>query len=155
MIFENPMQVLHWLPEEDRWEFIGWDDWVAFVWPPQVCLPGISGGIHYFIVCIHDDDVPLNLIPHKYIIDPDGRIGADTFAGLTRTEREDYRRLMFARERGPSDMALLHEIRRKMRNINFPPRASIEALRRALPKAPKITSFAHRFLVELQSGEHS
>ena len=152
MRFESPMQVLHWLPEEDRWELIGWADWVASVWPPQACLPGVPAGIHYFIVCIHHDGVPLNLIPHKYLVEPDGRIGADNFAGLSRTERDDYRRLMLLREPHSSDMAQLHELRQKMRAANFPPRGSLEALQRALPQAPKITSFAHRFLAELQNA---
>ena len=40
---------------------------------PAVGLPGVSGGIHYFIVCIHDDRVPINPIPHKYLIEPTGR----------------------------------------------------------------------------------
>jgi hypothetical protein len=125
MTFESPMQVLHWLPEEDRWELIGWANWVAFVWPPQACLPGVPAGIHYFIVCIHHDGAPLNLILHKYLIDPDGRIGADNFAGLSRTERDDYRRLMLLREPRSSDMAQLHELRQKMRAANFPCSATI------------------------------
>jgi hypothetical protein len=59
---------------------------------PAGGLPGVSGGIHYFIVCIHDDRVPINPIPHKYLIEPDGTIGHNNFAGLTRQERDDYGR---------------------------------------------------------------
>jgi hypothetical protein len=103
---------------------------------PAVGLPGVSGGIHYFIVCIHDDRVPINPIPHKYLIEPDGTIGHNNFAGLTRQERDDYGRLMIARKEGPGDRDRLNEIPRKMGKVYYPPKDSIYALMCVLPKSP-------------------
>ena len=152
MAFEDGQQVLHWLPGEDRWELIAWDPWMAFraIMEPFMPLPGVSSGIHHFIVCIHDDGAPVNLIAHKYLIEPDGRIGADNFAGLTRDEREDLNRLMIVREYGPGDEERLNEIRGKMGNVHYPPPESFYALVRVLPKSPLPESLAARFLDELR-----
>jgi len=145
MAFDDHSQVLHWLPAEDRWEAISWDDWLQFreLKHPFMPLPEISGGIHYFIVCIHDDSTPINLIPHKYLIDPDGHIGSDNFAGLTAEERDDYNRIMMLPKYGPGDEDRLKEIRGKMGeigNIYFPPTESFFALILGLSqKAPGTT----------------
>jgi hypothetical protein len=74
MAFEYPSQVLHWRPAEDRREPVSWDDWLQFreLKQPFIPLPGVKGGIHYFVVYIHDDSTPINLVPHKYLIDADG-----------------------------------------------------------------------------------
>jgi hypothetical protein len=103
MADEDHMRILHWKPEADRWEDIPYDKWMAFrgLGTPFVPLSGVTGGIHYFIVSIHDDGVAVNLIPHKYLIEPDGQIGRDNFAGLTRQEREDYQRIMVVPRYGP------------------------------------------------------
>jgi hypothetical protein len=153
MHFEGDTQVLHWLPNEDRWEPIMWDAWMKFrgLMEPAVGLPGISDGIHYFIVCVHDNDVPLNIIPHKYLTEPDGRIGPDNFAGLTRGERDDYSRLMLARKYGPGDENRLDEIRGKTGRVYRPPKESVTALMRVLPKTPRPGSAAARFLDEVRS----
>jgi hypothetical protein len=149
--FEEGQQALHWLSAEDRWELISWDAWSAFrAITPFASLPDVVGGIHYFIVCIHDDGVPINLIPHKYIIEPDGRIGSDNFAGLTRTERDDYSRILLVREYGPGDEERLNEIRGKMGTVNYPPPGSFYPLVRALPRIPQQGSLAARFLEELR-----
>jgi len=148
------MHVLHWLPIEDRWETISWDAWGAFrgILAPAVGLSGISGGVHYFIVCVHDDGVPVNLIPHKYMIDPDGRIGADNFAGLTKAERDDYNRIMLAREYAPGEEDRLNAIRQKMGHVYYPPRGSHSALLRALPKRPRLDSAARRVIRSMQAA---
>jgi hypothetical protein len=147
---DNP-HVLHWLPEEDRWELIGWEDWTAFrgIMAPSIGLPGIAGGIHYFIVCVHDDGTLVNLLPHKYVIELDGRIGPHNFPGLTREERLTYSQIMLARESNPKDKARLDEIRSKMWDVFLPPPESIPALRRALPKPPKAGSLAQQFMEEI------
>jgi hypothetical protein len=70
-------------------------------------LRGVRGGIHYFIVAICDEDgTPLNLIDHKYLIEKDGRVARDNFAGLTKDERADYDRILMKQhgtdaDRGP------------------------------------------------------
>ena len=85
MDFEKQMLILHWLPQEDRWEAITWDAWSAFrgSLTPSIGLPGVLGGIHHFAVVVLDGTEPVNIIPHKYLIEPDGRIGRTNFGGLT------------------------------------------------------------------------
>jgi hypothetical protein len=154
MQFEGDMQVLHWLSDEDRREMISWKAWTALrrLMEPPAGLPGISGGIHYFLVCVHDNNVPVNLIPHKYLVEPDGRIGVDNFAGLTRKERADYSRIMVASKYGPGDENRLNEIHRNMSKVYFPPKESVASLMRALPQAALAGSAAARFLHELSGG---
>jgi hypothetical protein len=122
MADEDHMRALHWLPESDRWEDIPWDQWLKFrEWVGAgEPLPGIRAGIHYFVVCIHDDGVAVNVIPQKYMIDPDGKIGRDNFAGLTRQEREDYQRLVVKREYDPGDQECIDAIHAKMGAANDP-----------------------------------
>jgi hypothetical protein len=142
---DGDQQALHWLPEQDRWEAIAWDDWLAFrgVLAPSIGLPGLAAGIHHFAVCVHDDGVAINVLPHRYLIEPDGRIGSDN--GLSRAERRDYSRLLLAMQLSAQDKARLREIQHKQWRVHLPPPTSIPALRRALPKPPQPGSLAYRF----------
>jgi len=151
---EDGNQVLHWMPDEDRWELIRWADWMNFMQlgDRKAPLKGIASGIHYFIVCINDDGVPFNLIAHKYLIERDGSIGRDNFAGLTKQEREDYGRLMVTSKPTAEDDRRLDEIRKKMGKVYDPPRQSVYALMRILPKRPPEGSLAERFLRHLHCG---
>jgi hypothetical protein len=148
--FGDKLFALHWVPSEDRWETITWATWMTFrgLSAEFVPLPNVRGGVHHFVVCAHDSRVPLNLIPHKYLIDPDGRIGNDNFAGLTREERTEYQRLMIAMEHAPGDQEQIEAIRAKM-DISDPPPDSYDALVRALPNLPRRGSAAadplHKF----------
>jgi hypothetical protein len=153
---------LHWLPDEDRWEPIDWEAWVAFtgrvsasVRPsgevavsiaPSVGLHGLSGGIHHFVVCIHDTEATYNIIPHKYVIEPDGRMGDDNFPGFTRDDREDYQRLLHSRELSSDDEVSLAELRSKLSVANRLPPDSLVALRRAIPRPPEPGSRAEKML---------
>ena len=117
----GPMQfesVLHWLPEEDRWALVSWDDWVKFIGigrAQKVGLPGVNGGVHYFLVCVLDDyGAPANLIPHKYFINPDGTPRADNFGGATKEERETYGTLFLKHERTPEKEKLFNQLAEKM-----------------------------------------
>lgn len=145
------LRVLHWQPAKDRWEAIPWEAWAAFRGheAPSVGLPGISGGVHYFVVCVYDGALPVNIIPHKYLIEADGSMGAANFGGLTREEREDFDRLMIAKTLSPRDEERLNEIRRKAGKVLLPPRESIRALVVALPQLPESGSAAARRLSEL------
>jgi hypothetical protein len=141
--------VLHSLPEENRRETISWDSWVAFrgVFQEQVPLPTVGGGIHHFMICVLDDDeTAVNVIPHKYLIEPNGSIGRDNFAGFTKEDREEDMRLMRLREFGPGDRERLDQLHRKMEIAYAPPSDSIIALLRALPTAPRADSTADRRL---------
>jgi hypothetical protein len=164
---ESGLQVLHWLSDEDRWEPIAWDDWLAFLgdWMPSVGpsgismsvlpsigLTGILGGIHYFVVCIHDRGAVVNIIPHKYLVEFDGQVEADNFVGFSRDDREDYRRVMSAKGASPADAARLTELRNKKIGAHDPPQSSLTALRRALPKPPKPGTLADRFFASAPQG---
>jgi hypothetical protein len=153
---------LHWLPDEDRWEPIEWEEWVAFtgrvsasVRPsgevavsiaPSVGLYGLSGGIHYFVVCIHDTEATYNIIPHKCVIEPDGRMSDDNFPGFTRADREDYHRLLHSRELSSDDEVRLVELRSKLSVASRLPPDSLAALRRAIPRPPEVGSRAEKML---------
>ena len=155
------MLVLHWVPQEDRWHEIQLGDWSAFVgankWldenADRAALVGIPPGIAYFVVCALDDDgvTPVNIIPHKYLIDPGGFKGADNFAGFTREDRRDQWELMLRPEMTSADEKRYSELGRKGRDAMQPPRDSAFALVRALGKSPKKGSLAERFLLELFS----
>ena len=146
MDIEDDFLILHWLPHEDRWETIPWAAWYAFMIPPRSALPGISGGVHHFTVVVFDGEDLVNIIPHKYLIEPDGSIGRDNFSGLTKEEREDDRRMMLARELTAEDKARLEQIREKMSKVYRPPPESIAALKSALRRDPKAGSPAERLL---------
>lgn len=141
--------VLHWLPEENRWKTISWDLWVAFrgIFQEQVTLPNVGGGIHHFAVCVLDDDeTVVNAILHKYLVEPNGSIGRDNFAGFTKEDREEDIRLTRLREFGPGDRERLDELHNKMEGAYAPPLDSIIALVRALPTLPRSGSTAERTL---------
>jgi hypothetical protein len=91
---DDSTRALHWLPDENRWAEIDWDDFLAFreFMVPFRVLPGVGGGVHYFVVCICGDGQTYNIIPHKYLVEPSGKIGRDKFYGWNREEREDFNR---------------------------------------------------------------
>ena len=153
MSVEDGIRVLHWLPNECVWEKISLETWQRFLGlkSPPVGLSSAKGGIHFFVVCVDENNVPLNLVPHKYLVDANGQIGSDNFAGLNREERNDYRQLMLSSEPREESPVRLQEIREKMWSVYFPPRESILALFRALPNVPPSGSAAARFLAELVS----
>lgn len=145
---DKETQVLHWLPQESRWEDISWDAWSAFrgILEPSIGLPGLSGGIHHFVVVVFDGADLANIVPHKYLIEPDGRIGHENFGGLTKEEREDEQRIMTARELTLDDTTRLNQIREKLRKAFELPRESIGPLKWKLPVRPRAKSAAERFL---------
>lgn len=150
---EDTLKIFHWLPEKDEWEPISYEAWTGFkgILTPRTGLPGISGGVHHFIACVLDDDgTVVNLIPHKYLIEMNGKLGPANFEGLTKDEREEYWKLMTAREDTPEDRKRLNEIRDKMWPAYQPPKESIEALKWVLPNRPKRGSAAERFLAEFK-----
>lgn len=141
-------RVLHWVPEKDSWREVGWDDFAAvreFLVEFRP-LPGLNAGIQYFVVCVCDNQQTFNIIPHKYLVEPSGKIGADNFYGWNREERDDYHRLMLARESKPGDHERLQQIRQRVGNAMYPPRDSLYPLVRALPAPPRKGSAASAFL---------
>lgn len=88
---DNGQQVLHWLV--GAWHRIAWQDWMSFrgLNAPFAPLPYVTAGEHYFVVCIVEDGRLYNILPHRYLIDRDGRIADDRYFGvLSDSEIERY-----------------------------------------------------------------
>jgi hypothetical protein len=84
----NPMtsplgqDVLHW--RDGSWHEIGWESWMHFrgLKTPWIPLPHVGPGEHYFVVCVQEDGRLFNILPHRYLIDNDGRIARDNYFGV-------------------------------------------------------------------------
>jgi hypothetical protein len=125
---EHGMRALHWLPEQDLWAEIDWNDFLAFraFYVPFKRLPGVAAGVHYFVVCVCADEQTYNIIPHKYLVDPDGKISRDNFYGWNPEERDDYNRLMLVMKFGPGEAERLDRIRQKGAGaMDLPPNRSL------------------------------
>jgi hypothetical protein len=152
---DTKMRVLHWRPEENRWLEIDWDDFAAFraLFTPFRPLADVGPGVHYFVVCACGEEQTWNIIAHKYLVGPDGQIGRDNFYGWNREEREDFNRLMVAREFKPGEEERLRQIQAKGGFAMYPPRESLYPLVRALPFPPRKDSAATEFLDALAIGK--
>jgi hypothetical protein len=150
MAYDDNVKILHWLPEENRWEPISWDVWSKFrgISEPGVGMPGIAGGIHYFVVCPHDGKHVINILTHKYILETDGTIGRSNLAGLTREERADYSRILVLMQQTEEDVRKMDAIHAKLGLAYDPPAESIEALKAAISLAPLAGSLADKFFQE-------
>jgi hypothetical protein len=151
----NYMRAFRWVSDDNCWVEVGWNDFLAFreFMVPFVALPGVAAGVHYFVVCVCDDKQVFNLIAHKYLVEPNGKIGADNFYGWTKEERDDYNRLMIALTEESGDRKRLDEIREKAGIAMYPPRESLYPLVRALPFSPPKGSAAYDFLDCLAAGK--
>lgn len=150
----NGMHALHWRKEDNRWEEIEWDDFLAFreCFAPFKPLPGIAGGVHHFVVCVCGEGRTYNIIPHKYLVEPTGRIGRNNFYGWNREEREDFDRLMIAREHRPGEYERLREIQKKGGKAMYLPKESLYSLVLALPFPPSKQCAAIDFLDRVAVG---
>jgi hypothetical protein len=91
---DEGQQVLHW--RGGTWHRIAWQHWMDFreLDGSFVPLPEVTAGEHHFVVCVVEDGRLYNIIPHRYLIDRDGRIADDRFFGvLSDVEIECYRAL--------------------------------------------------------------
>jgi hypothetical protein len=89
---DEGQQVLHWLG--GAWHRIAWQNWMNFLGTPFTPLPYVTAGEHHFVVCVVEDGRLYNIIPHRYLIDRDGRIADDRYFGvLSDGEAERYRAL--------------------------------------------------------------
>jgi hypothetical protein len=74
---DEGLQVLHWRDG-------AWQDWMSFreldaTFAP---LPYVTAGEHHFVVCVIEDGRLYNILPHRYLIDRDGRIAEDRYFGV-------------------------------------------------------------------------
>jgi hypothetical protein len=77
---DEGQQVLHWLG--GAWHRIAWQNWMNFLSDPFTPLPYVTAGEHRFVVCIVEDGRLFNILPHRYLIDRDGRIADDRYFGV-------------------------------------------------------------------------
>jgi hypothetical protein len=80
--FDNGQQVLHW--RDGTWHRIAWQKWTGFreLDGSFAPLPDLTEGEHHFVVCVVEDGRLYNIIPHRYLIDRDGRIADGRFFGV-------------------------------------------------------------------------
>lgn len=149
--------ILHWVADTNRWDRVAGSEWATFLGvdrlfgkrPARGGLSNVQAGVHHFVVvCLDDDGVtPVNIIPHKYLIERGGFKGPDNFAGFSREDNRDYLDLHVKRILSAKDDARLNELRRRVWMSNLPPTGSVPALVRALPRPPERGSAAERFLL--------
>ncbi|MGH6776767.1 MAG: hypothetical protein ACRECL_01970 [Bradyrhizobium sp.] len=85
-ILDDGQQVLH--LRDGTWHGIPWVSWLKFRgigegWAP---LPHVRAGEHYFVVCVVEDGRLFNILPHRYLIDRDGRIIDQRYFGVLSPE---------------------------------------------------------------------
>src|SRR6266404_1852982 len=109
------MHALHWKPEKNRSEEVGWDDFLAFraFFTPFKPLRRDKWHSPFRRLCVCGEGQTYNIIPHKYLVEPSGKIGRDNFYGWNRKEREDFNRLRMASEHKPGEREGLREIQEK------------------------------------------
>jgi hypothetical protein len=79
---DEGLQVLHW--RDGAWHRIAWQDWMSFLELDATFapLPYVTAGEHHFVVCVIEDGRLCNILPHRYLIDWDGRIADDRYFGV-------------------------------------------------------------------------
>jgi hypothetical protein len=142
---DEGQQVLHW--RDGAWHRIAWQDWVSFRGlhaAPFAPLPYVTAGEHRFVVCIVEDGRLYNILPHRYLIDRDGRIADDRyFDVLSDSEIERYEALNRRHYEFPEAHPLNDEERRKFDAIRdrlwrswLPPVDAVRELTRAAVALP-------------------
>src|SRR5437667_9833 len=79
-------QVLLW--RDGAWHPIEWACWMSFrgIGESFVPLPEVGAGEHHFVVCAVEDGRLFNIIPHRYLVDADGRIVDDGYFDVLSTD---------------------------------------------------------------------
>jgi len=133
---------------DGAWHCIAWQDWMSFreLDAPFVPLPHVTAGEHRFVVCIVEDGRLHNIIPHRYMIDRDGRIANDHYFGvLSDFEIKRYRALkkrlkpcQKAHPLNTDEQTELNSMRDRLWRSRLPPAEAARELTRvtaALPDA--------------------
>jgi hypothetical protein len=128
------LQFLHWIPGRNRWVEITIEEFATFVYHDQGvpeavdAPPGFGAGLHFIVTYNGDVDA---IVPHKYLIEPSGKIARDNFAGWTKEEREYYERLAWVEEHLSVDQQVrLDALIWKMRDAKRPAPETVRALKR-------------------------
>jgi hypothetical protein len=141
---DEGQQVLHW--RDSAWHRIAWQDWINFreLHGAFAPLPFMTAGEHRFVVCIVEDGRLYNILPHRYLIDRDGRIAGDRYFGvLSDGEIERYETLNKRHYEYPEAHPLNDEERREIDAIRgrlwrswLPPVEAVRELTRAAVALP-------------------
>ena len=136
---------------DGSWHPIAWESWARFRgavckdvkrnWAP---LPHVGAGEHYFVVCVVSDGRLHNIIPHRYLIDRDGKITDDGYFGvLTADEIVRYAALNKRHYAWPQTQPLTEQEQRDFDGIReglwrswLPPAAAVRDLTRAAVALP-------------------
>jgi hypothetical protein len=128
--------ILHWDECRASWSRLPWRDWVKFRGLDASglsLLAGAEAGEHYFVVCVLGDFGELaHLIPHRYLLSPDGRL-VHGFDGLGGEEREEYCRIQVLAVPTNEDSKRYGELHARGFTVNLPPRHTIHPLLKAIP----------------------
>jgi len=148
-------QVLHW--HSGAWHRIAWDDWSSFrdvMHDSFAPLPYVTAGEHHFVVCIVEDGRLYNILPHRYLIDRDGRIADDRYFGvLSDGEIERYEALNKRHYKYPQTHPLNDDEQREFEAIRerlwrswLPPVEAVRELTRAAVALPDENDAAWKVL---------
>jgi len=151
---DEGQQVLHWRGGE--WHPVAWQDWISFreLTKPFAPLPFVTAGEHHFAICIVEDGRLFNIIPHRYLIDRDGRIADDHYFGvLSDDEAKRYTALNGRHYQHPQSDPLTKEeqaefdaIRDRLWRSWLPPVEAVRQLTRAAVALPDEDDAAWRVL---------
>jgi hypothetical protein len=152
---DEGQQVLHW--RDGAWHRIAWDNWSNFrdvLGNSFAPLPYVTAGEHHFVVCVVEDGRLYNIIPHRYLIDRDGRIADDRYFGvLSDAEIERYEALNKQHYEYPEAHPLNDEERREFDAIRdrlwrswLPPVEAVRDLTRAAVALPDENDAAWKVL---------
>jgi hypothetical protein len=141
---DDGQQVLHW--RSGAWHRIAWQDWMNFreQGASFAPLPFVTAGEHHFVVCAVEDGRLFNILPHRYLIDRDGRIADDRYFGvLSNAEIERYRALdrrhyeyPQAHPMNDEEQAEFDAIRNRLWHSWLPPVEAVRELTRAAVALP-------------------
>jgi hypothetical protein len=153
---DEGQQVLHW--RQDEWHRIPWAQWMSFradfADTPFVPLPDVTAGEHYFVVCAVEDGRLFNIIPHRCLIDGDGRIADDGYFGvLSDEEIKHYKALNKRHYEYPQTSPLnkaeeetFEALRSRLWRSWLPPVEAVRKLTRAATALPDETDAAWHVL---------
>ena len=149
---DEGQQVLHW--RDGVWHRIAWPDWMSFrgLADSFVPLPGVTAGEHHFVVCVVEDGRLYNILPHRYLIDRDGRIAEDRYFGvlsdgeMARYEALERRDCEHPHPLGDDEQRDFDAIRDRLWHSWLPPVEAVRELTRAAVALPDENDAAWKVL---------
>jgi hypothetical protein len=114
----------------------------------------VTAGEHYFVVCIVKEGRLINILPHRYLIDRDGRIADDRYFGvLSKGEIKQFKALNKRHYQFPQTNPLSKEeeaafkcLRGRLWRSWLPPAEAIRELTQVAAALPNAADAAWRVL---------